>query len=388
MGGVGTVTVSGTPTAGQCAIWTDADTIEGVTCATLSGTPAAGDLSYWTSSTAQALVTSHAAGTVLTGAGTSAPVYTATPTLGASGTLGSLTMGNATSGTLTIQPATGALGTVTVSVPAATDTLVNLGSIQTLTSKTLTAPAINNQILASETVTAGTTQTQAGAQALSASVNVHLVTIGNDNDGVRLPTCDAAASGQVHYIVTQTANRGVRVYGAGTDTINSVATATGNKQSARIGLVPYFCVGASPGNWLSTLNFFGGTTNHVSVDNGAGGTTTLSLWTIAAPTLASGGCTSPTAVTNSAAAFAQQAVFSVGVGTSCSGSQPLVFTLPAATTGWNCTARNSTNAATSAPAHSSAVSTTSVTITNYARTTGLAAAWTDADNVVVTCARQ
>ncbi len=99
-----------------------------------------------------------------------------------------------------------------------------------------------------------------------------------------------------------------------------------------------------------------------------------------APTVASGGCTSPTAVTANGTA-----AFSVGVGTSCSGSQPLVFTLPAATTGWMCTARNSSNGATSAPAQTGAVSTTSVTITNFSRTLGTAAAWTDADNVVVSC---
>ncbi len=102
---------------------------------------------------------------------------------------------------------------------------------------------------------------------------------------------------------------------------------------------------------------------------------------ITAPTLASGGCTTPTAVTANGTMY-----FSVGVGTGCSGSQPLVFTLPSATNGWNCYARNSTNAASSAPAQSSGVSTTSVTITNYARTTGVAAAWTDSDVVVVSCA--
>ena len=99
-----------------------------------------------------------------------------------------------------------------------------------------------------------------------------------------------------------------------------------------------------------------------------------------APTLASGGCTSPSAVTANGTAR-----FSVNVGTGCSGSQPLVFTLPAATTGWNCYAQNSSNAATSVAAQSSAISTTSVTITSYSRTTGLAQAWTDADVVVVSC---
>lgn len=69
------------------------------------------------------------AGQILQGGST--PTGTATPTLGASGTLGSLTMGNATSGTLTVQPVTGALGTVTASLPANTGTLAELNLAQT-----------------------------------------------------------------------------------------------------------------------------------------------------------------------------------------------------------------------------------------------------------------
>lgn len=56
--------------------------------------------------------------------------------LGLSGTLGSVVMGNATSGLLTLQPQAGALGSVTVLIPAANDTLVNLASAQALTNKT------------------------------------------------------------------------------------------------------------------------------------------------------------------------------------------------------------------------------------------------------------
>lgn len=99
-----------------------------------------------------------------------------------------------------------------------------------------------------------------------------------------------------------------------------------------------------------------------------------------APTLASGGCTSPTAVTATGTSR-----FSVGVGTGCSGSQPLVFTLVATTNGWACTAQDSSNSASNAPRQTGAVSTTSVTITNFAATTGLATAWTDSDVVVVKC---
>lgn len=59
------------------------------------------------------------AGGVLAG---STPAFTRTPTLGASGTLGSITFGNATSGLVTVQPVAGALGTVIIGLPAAAGT--------------------------------------------------------------------------------------------------------------------------------------------------------------------------------------------------------------------------------------------------------------------------
>ena len=159
-----------------------------------------------------------------------------------------------------------------------------------------------------------------------------------------------------------------------TRTNNNAAVATGVKwtftdTSSAAGFLPFQILCGSAA-----------TTNCLSVPKEGGIAFTAKAISGTAPTLASGGCTTPTAVTSNGTA-----AFSVGVGTSCSGSQPLVFTLPAATTGWRCEAQNSSNAATSAPAQSSAVSTTSVTITNYGRTTGLAAAWTDADVVVVSC---
>ena len=67
-----------------------------------------------------------------------------TPTLGASGTLGSLTFGNATSGTVKIQPVAGALGTVTLSLPAASDTLVGKATTDTLTNKTFNTAGTGN----------------------------------------------------------------------------------------------------------------------------------------------------------------------------------------------------------------------------------------------------
>jgi len=136
--------------------------------------------------------TSSAAGTIPNATSGSASSWTATPTLGAAGTLGSLTMGNATSGLLTLEPVTGALGTVTVSIPAATDTLVNLAGTQTLTGKSIAATEVNSGTLACgqlPALTGDTTTTAGSCAATTAKINGtaftgtngHLVSFGASN---------------------------------------------------------------------------------------------------------------------------------------------------------------------------------------------------------------
>lgn len=66
-------------------------------------------------------------------------------TLGVAGaSVGSVAFKNATSGTITLQPVTGALGTVAVSIPAAADTLVGKATTDILTNKTLDCAATGN----------------------------------------------------------------------------------------------------------------------------------------------------------------------------------------------------------------------------------------------------
>jgi len=82
--------------------------------------------------TALAATPTQCSGAVATGVASSGNANcTPTPTLGASGTLGSLTMGNATSGTVTLAPVAGALGTVTASLPANTGTVAETNLAQT-----------------------------------------------------------------------------------------------------------------------------------------------------------------------------------------------------------------------------------------------------------------
>ena len=75
----------------------------------------------------------------------------------AGNSVGGIDFKNATSGTISIRPVTGALGAVTLSLPAATDTLVGRATTDTLTNKTLTSPVLGGTV--SGTYTIGGTPT-------------------------------------------------------------------------------------------------------------------------------------------------------------------------------------------------------------------------------------
>lgn len=137
----GIVQVSGTPV-----------TSTGTLALTVLGTQ--GGIVYFSSSSGWASTSSLSVGGLVMGGGTSmptvlsatssgrvltsqgvniSPAYSSTITLGASGTLGTITLGNAMSGTILITPPTGALGTVTLTLPivASTNTLAGLSGAQT-----------------------------------------------------------------------------------------------------------------------------------------------------------------------------------------------------------------------------------------------------------------
>jgi hypothetical protein len=112
-------------------------------------------------------------------------------TLGASGTLGSVKMGNATSGFMTIEPATGALGSGIVYIPSnsSSDTIATLGATQTLTATTLASPTFTGTVSGAGTIPLSILATQAANTVL---VNATGSTA--SPTAVGMPSCSTAAS--------------------------------------------------------------------------------------------------------------------------------------------------------------------------------------------------
>lgn len=91
----------------------------------------------WASATNVISDLATANGGILNTSSGGVPSITPTPVLGVAGTtVGSIGFQNATSGTVTLAPVTGALGANTMSIPAATDTIVGKATTDTFTNKT------------------------------------------------------------------------------------------------------------------------------------------------------------------------------------------------------------------------------------------------------------
>jgi len=99
-------------------------------------------------------------------------------------------------------------------------------------------------------ITAHAGGTQAAALALSASKSVHRVTVvGTAADSVKLPA--ATGSGDMHIVANDDSAESLQLFGAGTDTIDGVATATGVAVAAGKRRI---CIDFASGTWLSILS--------------------------------------------------------------------------------------------------------------------------------------
>jgi len=109
------------------------------------------------------------------------------------------------------------------------------------------------------------------------------------------------------------------------------------------------------------------------------GASAVTFMSVTAPTIASGGCTSP-AITNANGT----AKFRVTIGTSCTGVKTVTLTLPATANAWQCDVTDNTSPITYVVATSSA-STTAVLLSNILRATGAAADFVDGEVLLVKC---
>jgi hypothetical protein len=201
----GTITTSGTIACPTCATTTSGGALTGVSPIVVSS--------------GGAISISGVAGTVLNGAG---PSLTPTPTLGVAGsTLGSLSLANLTSGTVTLQPVTGALGSSVISFPAVTDTVVTLAATQTLSAKTLASPTVTGNL----TVNAGNIVATG-----SGSENIEAVTTGAASQGTlqAFNTASGQLGLQIGSSVTGTAFAGISLWTGGSFTQSSINFTNGN----------------------------------------------------------------------------------------------------------------------------------------------------------------
>lgn len=320
------------------------------------------------------------------------------------GTASGLTAGNVTTNANLTGPIISSGNATSVAVQTGTGSTFVMN-----TAPTISAPVLTGLVTATsveDSITAHATGGQASAFALSATANYHRVsTVATAGDSVKLP---ASSIGQSHYIANSGA-AALQVYGSGTDTINSVATATGVGQDATQG-VWYVCT--SSGNWTTSVKSIKANSANVTVTISAAGTYLLDtaqgvqttstprfagiglgvasaangiklpngvLISTTAPTIGSGFGISPSVPNNNGTA-----VFTVNVGTGGTATSGVV-TMPAATTGWACTASPTSSPQAGAQTDSAPTSTTSITLTNYTLATGVALAWPASTVLEVIC---
>lgn len=154
-------------------------------------------------------------------------------------------------------------------------------------------------------ITAHAGGTQAAALSLKSAYRFHNVTtVATAADSVKLPP---ARVGEFHFVKNSAAANAMQVYGSGTDTIDSVATATGVSQLAGDGVL-YVCI--VNGDWLrlggvQATEVFGA----ITVDSIAAGDASLGVTGLAST---QGGAIALTGGTSSTAGNAGGAVTLTG----------------------------------------------------------------------------
>jgi hypothetical protein len=238
---------------------------------------------------------------------------------------------------------------------------------------------------AGQFVSTGLSNTALGNFALLGVIGAK--TTGANNTAVGDSTLIAVqGAGNANTAVGQSAGATITTGATNTIVGNAVlsATLTTGSSNTYIGNSASCTSSAIAAGTSNTLGICAGSTPIISATGG--GTPGTSVTTIAglfggggaAPTVASGFGSTPSIGTGSIPSS-----FSVNVGTGGSATTG-VITLPTATNAWSCYASD-TGTTPTGQTEPSAMTTTSVTLTNYSRTTGLAVAWTASEIVQASC---
>ena len=177
-------------------------------------------------------------GTIITGTygGTGVNNGSNTITLG-----GSLTTTGAFASTFAVS------GAYTYTLPAATDTLVNLGSSQTLTSKTLTNPTVTNYVETLYAPSAGSAFTISLANGTVQEISL------NANGTITLPSSVAGKSFTI--IVTYSGSYSLTWAGGGTLKWAGGTTPTATSVSGKYDIFNFYCDGTNTFGSVFGLNF-------------------------------------------------------------------------------------------------------------------------------------
>ncbi len=139
------------------------------------------------------------------------------------------------------------IGGKSVTAPAAAGPMSVTTGTETLTGKTLTSPVLNTPSTSGLTVSVGNALTAAGTtvtDALALTADVNNITTATASTGVKLPL---GTVGRLVVIFNGGASA-IKVYGSGSDTIDTQAAATGvTLTNAK--RCAYYCVAAA--TWIS-----------------------------------------------------------------------------------------------------------------------------------------
>lgn len=220
--------------------------------------------------------------------------------LGVAGaSVGGVVFANATSGMITLQPVTGALGTVTLSLPAVTDTLTGIAATQTLTNKTISGASntlsnIGNSSLTNSAITIAGSSTSLGGSISQDTITglsstglvkrtgantLAIATAGTDyltgNQAITL-SGDISGSGTTSITTAIGAGKVTNAMLAGSIDLAAKVTGTLPVGNGGTGQTSYtngqLLIGNTTGNTLTKATLTG-TANQIDITNGAGSIT-------------------------------------------------------------------------------------------------------------------